>query len=146
MKITTELVQPTGIMSFSIPSSLDRMCKEVATTSKCQVHIHGVSKTRFSVAFQAGMDHLSFNTLPKAFCSEPSSYGLKMHLEAKTNMWSGDRVTVAYFVKSKKQGWEALRQHIIDLFTDYIAPKLPQVEGEVVLQVIADRHFQAVNS
>jgi len=134
MNIVIESKQSKGIESFMIPSSQQEMLKIVAETGKIEAKITAYSKTRFGFSLQAGEHQIGFNTLPKG--ETPQSYKYKMHLETKTNWFSGDRVTVAYFVKSKKQMLDQMKDHMLAIFNDYVKPNLPETMPEVKIELI----------
>lgn len=121
MKTTIKRVPSSGITSYILfgTGTLEKMCAKIEETGIVECDITAMSKTRFGISFQAGEHRLSCNTIPKR-CKSVEDYSVKVHAEEKMNYFSGTRTTACYFVKSKKQGSSVLKEHIREMFTDYI--------------------------
>lgn len=137
MNIVIESKKPEGMFnSFVIPSSIDKMIQIVAEKGSITARLDARSKTRFGLSLQAGEQSIGFNTVPKAFTDNVGGYKYKMHVETKQNWFSGDTVTVAYFVKSKKQSLEQMKDHIVSIVRDYVQPRLPESVQEIKIELI----------
>ncbi len=109
MKIILVEVPRPLITSFAMFADPDlSILKE---TKKIKVAFHHITKTRISTSIQFGAYCVKVNNLIE---------GYKQHEETDYNYFSGKKVTSQYFVKSKKQNYEAYKEFVIKVIEDVI--------------------------
>ncbi len=109
MKIILVEVPRPLITSFAMFADPDlSILKE---TKKIKVAFHHITKTRISTSIQFGEYCVKVNNLIE---------GYKQHEETDYNYFSGKKVTSQYFVKSKKQNYEAYKEFVIKVIEDVI--------------------------
>ena len=109
MKIILVEVPRPLITSFAMFADPDlSILKE---TKKIKVAFHHITKTRISTSIQFGEYCFKVNNLIE---------GYKQHEETDYNYFSGKKVTSQYFVKSKKQNYEAYKEFVIKVIEDVI--------------------------
>ncbi len=109
MKIILVEVPRPLITSFAMFADPDlSILKE---TKKIKVAFHHITKTRISTSIQFGEYCVKANNLIE---------GYKQHEETDYNYFSGKKVTSQYFVKSKKQNYEAYKEFVIKVIEDVI--------------------------
>jgi hypothetical protein len=109
MKINLVEVEQPWVKSFTMFANPDlNLLKETKTV---RVSSHNVTKTRISTDIQFGQYRCKINTPIEGF---------KTFESTEYNYFTGNKVTSHYFVKSKKQDFEAYKEYVKKLIEDVI--------------------------
>lgn len=128
MKINIIEVPTPSVKSFTMFSEPDRnLLRETKTVRCC---IHNITKTRVSTDLQFGNYCVNINNVVEGF---------KLYENTEWNMFSGNRVTRYYFVKSKKQNLEVYKQYLEKLVR--IAMQYLHVELDELIVELECRNF-----
>jgi hypothetical protein len=129
-KIEIEEIPNPFVQSFTLFAGTPaKFISEIAEKKELFVEIHDRTKTRFSIDMQVGEIRYSVNTYPEEQTAE--TYPFKLHSEKSFNYVQGQTQEHSFFVKSKKQGWPQMLQHIENLVNSYVVKNVKKLYPEV---------------